>query len=349
MARAAGRAAARRSAASTCTWSTARRWRSTTSCGSRCDDDELALRVRASGARLLLCTHTGHPVAARGRRHADRQRRRDRAAGERRPHARSGTRCIDLDGGEIARRRARRAGLRLARAGGVDARGRAARAVRRDDRDRLVDDVPGGRAAARARARRATTSTARRCRPGSPSSGAGWADGAGGPAPADDGRPGRLAVRHARCSRRGCGSTRTSTATSPATTASWRARRARASASCPRERFAALVDEALREGFAELYLTGGEPFVHPRHRRDDRVRLRPHADRRADERDALHRPPARRARAARRPPERSTLQSSIDGARAATHDRWRGAGSWARAMDGPALRGRTSACRCASR
>ena len=26
---------------------------------------------------------------------------------------------------------------------------------------------------------------------------------------------------------------------------------------------AALVDEALREGFAELYVTGGEPFVHP--------------------------------------------------------------------------------------
>ena len=31
----------------------------------------------------------------------------------------------------------------------------------------------------------------------------------------------------------------------------------------PAERFEALVDEALREGFTELYLTGGEPFVHP--------------------------------------------------------------------------------------
>ena len=29
-----------------------------------------------------------------------------------------------------------------------------------------------------------------------------------------------------------------------------------------------------------------------------------------------------------------TLQSSIDGARAPTHDRWRGTGSWRRAMDG---------------
>jgi len=31
---------------------------------------------------------------------------------------------------------------------------------------------------------------------------------------------------------------------------------------------------------------------------------------------------------------RLTLQSSIDGARAETHDRWRGEGSWQRAMDG---------------
>jgi hypothetical protein len=38
------------------------------------------------------------------------------------------------------------------------------------------------------------------------------------------------------------------------------------------------------------------------------------------------------ARLARRP--NLTLQSSIDGARAETHDRWRGAGSWAKAMDG---------------
>ena len=29
------------------------------------------------------------------------------------------------------------------------------------------------------------------------------------------------------------------------------------------ERFRALVDEAVREGFTELYLTGGEPFAHP--------------------------------------------------------------------------------------
>ena len=38
------------------------------------------------------------------------------------------------------------------------------------------------------------------------------------------------------------------------------------------------------------------------------------------------------ARLARRP--NLTLQSSIDGARAETHDRWRGAGSWAKAIDG---------------
>ena len=29
------------------------------------------------------------------------------------------------------------------------------------------------------------------------------------------------------------------------------------------ERMRGLVDEAVREGFAEIYLTGGEPFVHP--------------------------------------------------------------------------------------
>ena len=57
--RAAGRAAPARSAASTCTWSTARRWRSTTSCGSRCPTTSWRCAWRASGAQLLLCTHTG--------------------------------------------------------------------------------------------------------------------------------------------------------------------------------------------------------------------------------------------------------------------------------------------------
>ena len=165
---------------------------------------------------------------------------------------------IDLDDGEIERVELVRAGLRLARAGGVDARGRAARAVRRDDRDGLVDDVPGGRPAARARARRLPR-LPRRAADRLRRRGAGWAAAPGQPTTA--GRSSRCSAW--RCSRRACGSTRTSTATSPATTASWRAPPPRARASCRAERFRALVDEALREGFAEIYLTGGEPFVHP--------------------------------------------------------------------------------------
>jgi MoaA/NifB/PqqE/SkfB family radical SAM enzyme len=101
----------------------------------------------------------------------------------------------------------------------------------------------------------------------------------------------------------------------------------------PLRRFESLVDEALREGFCELYLTGGEPFVHP-----EIVEMVEYA---ADRMTTVvltnamlftGRRRAELARLAGRPT--LTLQSSIDGARAETHDRWRGAGSWARAMDG---------------
>ncbi len=58
-------------------------------------------------------------------------------------------------------------------------------------------------------------------------------------------------------------------------------------------RFRALVDEALQEGFRELYITGGEPFLEP-----DIVAMlvceRPSADRRIDQRDAVHGPTAPR-------------------------------------------------------
>jgi diadenosine tetraphosphatase ApaH/serine/threonine PP2A family protein phosphatase/pyruvate-formate lyase-activating enzyme len=99
------------------------------------------------------------------------------------------------------------------------------------------------------------------------------------------------------------------------------------------ERFRALVDEALTEGFSELYLTGGEPFVHP-----DALAMIDYASRRMTtvvltnamlftgrRREELGRLAGR---------EGLTLQSSVDGARAQTHDRWRGAGSWAKAMEG---------------
>ena len=99
------------------------------------------------------------------------------------------------------------------------------------------------------------------------------------------------------------------------------------------ERFRALVDEAVREGFSELYLTGGEPFAHPRI-----VELVEYASDRLPTvvlTNAMLFTGRRRAELARLAGRANlTLQSSIDGARAATHDRWRGTGSWARAMGG---------------
>lgn len=99
------------------------------------------------------------------------------------------------------------------------------------------------------------------------------------------------------------------------------------------ERVRGLVDEAVCEGFAEIYLTGGEPFVHP-----EIFSLIEYA---ADRLPTVvltnamlftGRRRADLARLAGRPG--LVLQSSIDGACAATHDRWRGAGSWQRAMAG---------------
>jgi len=108
-----------------------------------------------------------------------------------------------------------------------------------------------------------------------------------------------------------------------------RARRREISA----ERFAALVDEAVREGFVELYVTGGEPFVHP-----DMVEMLEYASDRIDTVVLTNAMlfTGRRGRGLERLAgrERLVVQSSVDGARAATHDRWRGEGSWERAMEG---------------
>ena len=99
------------------------------------------------------------------------------------------------------------------------------------------------------------------------------------------------------------------------------------------ERFCALVDEAVVEGFAELYVTGGEPFVHP-----EMVAMLEYASDRIDTVVLTNAMlfEGRRGRELERLAgrERLVLQSSVDGARAATHDRWRGEGSWERAMDG---------------
>lgn len=99
------------------------------------------------------------------------------------------------------------------------------------------------------------------------------------------------------------------------------------------ERFCRLVDEAVAEGFAELYVTGGEPFVE----REIVAMLEYASDRLPTVclTNAMLFTGRRRAELARlagRP--RLVLQSSIDGARPQTHDLHRGGGSWARAMEG---------------
>jgi len=99
------------------------------------------------------------------------------------------------------------------------------------------------------------------------------------------------------------------------------------------ERLRELVDEALSEGFSELYLTGGEPFLEP-----DIVAMLDYASERIDTvvlTNAMLFTGRRRrelARLAGR--ERLVVQTSLDGARPATHDAWRGAGSFERTLDG---------------
>ncbi len=104
-----------------------------------------------------------------------------------------------------------------------------------------------------------------------------------------------------------------------------------------RERFAALVDEAVADGFTELYVTGGEPFVEP-----EIAAMLAYAAARIDTvclTNAMLFARGRRRRALESLAglDRLALQSSLDGDRAETHDRHRGAGSWAAAMEGIAL------------
>lgn len=103
-----------------------------------------------------------------------------------------------------------------------------------------------------------------------------------------------------------------------------------------RERFCALVDEAVAEGFSEIYVTGGEPFLEP-----DIVEMLDYASDRLPTvvltNATLYR--ARRLEKLRRLAGKPglVLQTSIDGARAATHDANRGEGSWDKAMGGIAV------------
>jgi len=102
-------------------------------------------------------------------------------------------------------------------------------------------------------------------------------------------------------------------------------------------RFRGLLDQAEAEGFTELYLTGGEPFIHP-----DIVTMCEEAAARFETvvlTNAMLFTTGRRRddleRLAGLP--RLTIQSSVDGSTAALHDAWRGAGSWEKAMEGLAL------------
>jgi len=98
-------------------------------------------------------------------------------------------------------------------------------------------------------------------------------------------------------------------------------------------RFQALVDEAVAEGFTELYVTGGEPFLQA-DIVDKLFYATEHLDTVCLTNGMLYQGYRREQlmRLAGRP--RLTLQTSVDGAVAAHHDTNRGRGSWAKAMDG---------------
>ena len=291
------------------------------------DDDDLAPRVRASGAQLLLCTHTGIPwqrevqgthivnVGAIGRPANDGRTAVWYAV-------------LDVEDGEIQRVelvplaydwRAQAASMRVA---GLPEP--FVETIETGWWTTCLEVVPP-----RERARGAYHVYRDALPTGFAVDGAGWA---GELEPEDDGRPvvslfgtelfpPRLWVySNFHCN----------LACDYCVVASSPAARKRM---LPAERFAALVDEALREGFTELYLTGGEPFVHP-----EIVELIEYA---SDRMTTVVLTNAmlftgRRGGALARLSGRAnlTLQSSIDGASAAAHDAWRGAGSWVKAMDG---------------
>jgi pyruvate-formate lyase-activating enzyme/predicted phosphodiesterase len=302
------------------------------------DDDELAMRVAAStrspdgspgtgGARLLLCTHTGIPwqrevdgtlivnVGALGR-----------PANDGCTDVRYAV--IDLDGGVIERAEI----VALA----YDWRAQAASMRAAGLPEPFVETIETGWwttcleiVPPRERARGAYHVYREAMPAGFALDGTGWGD---APVPEDDDRPvvslfgtalfpPRLWVYSNFHCNLACGYC--VVASSPA------ARRRELSA----ERFAALVDEAVAEGFEELYLTGGEPFVHPRI-----VEMIEYACERMTTvvlTNAMLFTGRRRSELARLAGRANlTLQSSIDGARAETHDHWRGAGSWVKAMDG---------------
>jgi len=103
--------------------------------------------------------------------------------------------------------------------------------------------------------------------------------------------------------------------------------------SLPLARFRDLVDEAVDEEFTELYLTGGEPMLHP-----DIAAMLAHATDRLPTVLLTNAMLLRGGRLDQLRPLAAhphlTVQTSLDGARAETHDRHRGRGSWTRTVKG---------------
>jgi pyruvate-formate lyase-activating enzyme len=96
--------------------------------------------------------------------------------------------------------------------------------------------------------------------------------------------------------------------------------------------FRALVDEAVAEGFAELYLTGGEPFLHP-----EIIELLDEASAALPTvvlTNAMLAGTRRLARLSELAGRKLTVQTSLDGACPETHDAHRGRGSFARTVRG---------------
>jgi len=292
-------------------------------------DDALRLRLAASGADVLLCTHTGIPwqrridgtlvvnVGAVGRPANDGRRETWYAV-------------LDLEDGEA------RAELVPV---GYDWRAQAASMRAAGLPEAFVETIETGwwttclevvPPCERARGRFQVYRDALAA--GSAADGVGWAD---APALPDDGRPvvalfgtvafpPRLWVYTNFHCNLACGYC--VVASSPA------ARRR----SLGLERFTELVEEAVAEGFRELYVTGGEPFLEP-----DIVAMLEYSSDRLPTVVLTNAMvfAGRRARELERLAGRDglVLQTSLDGARPQTHDAWRGTGSWRRAMDGIAL------------
>jgi predicted phosphodiesterase/pyruvate-formate lyase-activating enzyme len=92
------------------------------------------------------------------------------------------------------------------------------------------------------------------------------------------------------------------------------------------------VEEAVAEGFTELYLTGGEPLLHP-----DLPELLETATAALPttlRTNAMLLRGRRLARLTELIDRPLTIQTSLDGALAATHDAHRGTGSWQRTIEG---------------